>query len=69
MSGVTSPLGRVSKKRGKWMKERYRRYKDLISLDGLDINNIIGLVSTWMFGLVGFCVWLIGTLIGRYMKK
>lgn len=69
MSGVTSPLGRVSKKRGNEMKERYKECKDLLSLDGLDINNIIGLVSTWMFGLVGFCVWLIVTLIGRYLKK
>lgn len=51
------------------MKERYKRHKDLIILDGLDINNIIGLVSTWMFGLVGFCVWLIVALIDRYLKK
>lgn len=51
------------------MKEIYKRYKNLLSLDGLDINNIIGLVSTWMFGLVGFCVWLIVTLIGRHLKK
>lgn len=51
------------------MKEQYRRYKDLLSLDGLNINNVIGLISTWMFGLVGFGVWLIVTLIGRYLKK
>lgn len=51
------------------MKERNRRCKDLLSLDGLNIHNVIGLVFAWMFGLVGFCVWLIVTLIGRHMKK
>ena len=51
------------------MKERYRRYKDLLSLDGLNIYNVIGLVAAWMFGLVGFSAWLIVILIGRYLKK
>lgn len=51
------------------MKELYKKYKDLLSLDGLNINNVIGLVSAWMFGLVGFGVWLIVTLISRYLKK
>lgn len=51
------------------MKERYRRYIDLLSLDGLNISNVIGLVSAWMFGLVGFSTWLIVTLIGKHMKN
>ena len=69
MSGVTSPLGRVSKKRDNDMKELYKKYKDLLSLDGLNIHNVIELISAWMFGLVGFGAWLIVTLIGRNMKK
>lgn len=51
------------------MKELHKKYKDLLSLDGLNINNVIGLISTWMFGLVGFGVWLIVTLIGKHLKK
>lgn len=51
------------------MKELHKKYKDLLSLDGLNINNVIGLIFAWMFGLVGFGVWLIVALIGRYIKK
>lgn len=51
------------------MNERYKKYKDLLSLDGLNIHNVIGLVSAWLFGLVGFCVWLITILIGKHLKK
>ena len=51
------------------MIELYEKYKNLLSLDGLNIHSIIGLVSAWMVGLVGFCVWLIVTLIGKRMKK
>lgn len=69
MLGVTSPQGRVSNKQGKEMKELYKQYKDLLSLDGLNINNIIGLVFSWMLGLVGFSAWVIVPLIGRYLKK
>ena len=51
------------------MKEQFVKYKDLLTLDGLNIYHVVGLVSAWMFGLVGFCVWLIVTLIGKRMKK
>lgn len=51
------------------MKELYKKYKDLLSLEGLNIKNIIGLVFSWMLGLVGFSAWVIVPLIGRYLKK
>lgn len=51
------------------MKELYRKYRDLLSLDGLEIKYVIGLVSAGLFGLVGLVTWLIGLLIGKHLKK
>lgn len=51
------------------MKEQFTQYKELPILDGRNIHNVIGLVSAWMFGLAGFCVWLITILIGKYLKE
>lgn len=51
------------------MKELRKKYKDFMSLDGLNINNVIGLVSAWMFGLAGFGVWLVTVLIGKHLEK
>lgn len=51
------------------MKELYKKHIDLLSLDGLNITNVVGLVSVWMFGLAGFGVWLITVLIGKHLKK
>lgn len=50
------------------MKEQFAKYKDLLTLDGLNIH-VIGLISAWMFVLAGFGVWLIVTLIGWHVKK
>lgn len=51
------------------MKEQFVKYKDLLTLDRLNIYHVVGLVSAWMFGLVGLCVWLMGLLIGKHLEK
>lgn len=38
-------------------------------LNQLSISTVIGLVSTWLFGLVGFTTWLIGLMINKHIKK
>lgn len=51
------------------MKGQFTKIKDLLLLDGLNIYNAIGLISIWMFGLVGFSAWLTGLLISRPLKS
>ena len=38
-------------------------------LNRLGISTVIGLVSTWLFGLVGFTTWLIDIMITGHIKK
>lgn len=51
------------------MRKLYEEYKDLLSLDGFNIHNVIGLTAACMFGLAGFGVWLIVILINKHIKK